>query len=430
MNIFHLRTMCRKTFIVLLLCVAMLFPSIVSAQELSIFAKQKVAIADIIDKNDRPLSDAIKTVVQNGIRDAFVNSKDYDVFCINIDEISGQLKAKGQPTELSDICKEVGQRADFIVFTEILTSTSAFGAQNVEIIIISSLYRIATGSKILSDQVRTQPTEGSIRTGTAQLISNLFGVSMSGVESQKTPQTPPATITDNQQQPSHETSYEIFKRADALYKQKRYEEAIPLFILAAEQNNADAQYALGACYRYGRGVSQDYYEAVKWYQKAAEQGHRSAQYSMGLCYSRGHGATQDNQEAAKWYRKAAEQGHPGAQCNLGHLYEKGDGVLLNYYEAAKWYRKAAEQGNKTAQCNLGLCYEYNRGVEQDYNEAVKWYRIAAERGFAKAQYRLGRCYEKGYGVKKNTREAIDWYRKAVDGGYENAQKALDRLDSR
>lgn len=420
--------MCRKLSIILLLCVAMLAPSIASAQELSIFAKQKVAIADIIDKNDRPLSDAIKTVVQNGIRDAFVNSNDYDVFCININEISGQLKAKGQPTDLSDICKEVGQRADFIVFTEILTSTSAFGVQNVEIIITSSLYRIATGSKILSDQVRTQPTEQSIRTGTAQLISKLFGVNMAGAESQKTPQAP--TTTYNQQQPSHETANEIFKRGDALYKQKLYEEAIPLFRSAAEQNNSDAQHALGTCYRYGRGVSQDYYEAVKWYQKAAEQGHKSAQYSLGLCYRYGRGITQDSQEAAKWYRKAAEQGHPGAQCNLGHLYEKGDGVSLNYHEAVKWYRKAAEQGNNIAQCNLGLCYEYNRGVEQDYQEAVKWYRISAELGNKKAQYRLGRCYEKGYGVKTDIRKAKEWYRAAAEKGYEGAKKALDRIGGR
>lgn len=40
---------------------------------------------------------------------------------------------------------------------------------------------------------------------------------------------------------------------------------------AAEQGDASALYALGDCYFFGRGVSQDYAEAVRWYTLAAAQ---------------------------------------------------------------------------------------------------------------------------------------------------------------
>lgn len=414
--------MCRKLFVILLLCVAMFMPSIATAQSLSVFAKQKVAIAGIIDKNDRHLSDAIKTVIQNGIRDAFVNSNDYEVFNINTDEIGAQLKAKGVEASFANICAKVGQRADFIVFTEILTSSSAFGVQNVEIIITSSLYRIATGSKILADQVRTQPTEQSIRAGTAQLIHKLFGVKMSGqAEHSATP------TSYNQTQSSNETLDEIVKKALDLYNEKRYEEAVPYLRKAAEQKQPHAQYWLGRCYANGKGVSKDDYEALKWYRKAAEQGYDKAQTNLGLRYATGKGVSQDYYEAAEWFRKAAEQGYASAQYSLGFSYEKGQGVSQDYYKAAEWYLKAAEQGHKKAQNNLGLYYEKGRGVSQDYYEAVKWYRKAAEQGHSTSQYNLGRCYEKGQGVDVDIDTARYWYRKAADQNCEPAQKALGRL---
>lgn len=39
-------------------------------------------------------------------------------------------------------------------------------------------------------------------------------------------------------------------------------------------DNPEAEYRLGYCYRFGRGIQQDHFQAVKWFQKAAE--HRNA----------------------------------------------------------------------------------------------------------------------------------------------------------
>ena len=190
---------------------------------------------------------------------------------------------------------------------------------------------------------------------------------------------------------------------------------------AAEQGDAQAQYNLGNCYAFGKGVEKNLSEAVKWWRKAAEQGDAQAQFNLGVCYANGDGVEKNPTEAVKWYRKAAEQGFAQAQFNLGVCYANGDGVEKNLSEAVKWYRKAAEQGYAQAQCYLGFCYAFGKGVEKNPTEAVKWYRKAAEQGDAQAQFNLGNCYAFGKGVEKNLSEAVKWYRKAAEQGHAKAQ---------
>ena len=145
---------------------------------------------------------------------------------------------------------------------------------------------------------------------------------------------------------------ELNSRGLSHYNKQEYEQAVDFFRKAAEQGLATAQFNLGVCYDYGKGVSQDHNEAVKWYRKAAEQGHATAQNNLGYCYKNGHGVAQDYNEAIKWYKKAAEQGHAYAQNNLGYCYENGQGVPKDLQKAIELYRKSAEQGHETAIYNL------------------------------------------------------------------------------
>ncbi len=90
-------------------------------------------------------------------------------------------------------------------------------------------------------------------------------------------------------------------------------------------------------------VPQDYTEAVKWYRKAAEQDNARAQYYLGAIYRNGRGVPQDEAEAVKWFRKAAEQGYTYAQVNLGAMYYEGQGVPQVYVLAHMWYNLAASR---------------------------------------------------------------------------------------
>jgi TPR repeat protein len=200
--------------------------------------------------------------------------------------------------------------------------------------------------------------------------------------------------------------------------------AVHCFTLAAEQEDAEAQFNLGFMYANAKGTAQDDVEAIKWYLKAAEQGHAVAQTNLGLMYAKGRAVTQDCVEALKWYRLAAGQGYPAAQLNLGYMYANGNGVAQDDMEAVTWYRMSAEQGYAAAQNQLGLMYENGKGVIQDDAEAAKWCRMAAEQGDAAAQYNLGLTYENGVGVAQDYVEAVKWYRLAAEQGLSAAQCTL------
>ena len=142
-------------------------------------------------------------------------------------------------------------------------------------------------------------------------------------------------------------------------KKGNYSEEYQCYLKALEinENNKNAQYDLGLCYEYGRGVTQDYYEAVKWFRKAAEQGDAYAQRNLGGCYYDGQGVTQDYYEAVKWYRKAAEQGNANAMSWMGYFFENGEGVTKNLHEAIRWYKLGTEKGedfSKKALERLGV----------------------------------------------------------------------------
>ena len=74
------------------------------------------------------------------------------------------------------------------------------------------------------------------------------------------------------------------------------------------------------------GVPQDYAEAAKWYRLAAEQNNAAAQYNLSLMYANGQGVPRDDGEAVKWLRKAGDQGYVSAQIDLSLTYANGWGA--------------------------------------------------------------------------------------------------------
>ena len=107
--------------------------------------------------------------------------------------------------------------------------------------------------------------------------------------------------------------------AYAALQDQDFNTAYDLFYSLAAQDNALAQYELGALYHRGAGVDRDVIRASRWYQRAAEQGYDEAQYRLGNMYLMGEGVRQSDTEAAHWFEKAAQQGHTDARDNLANL---------------------------------------------------------------------------------------------------------------
>ena len=211
---------------------------------------------------------------------------------------------------------------------------------------------------------------------------------------------------------------------------------------AANQRLAEAQYKLGLCYDYSRGVVGDRTMAVKWYIMAADQGHADAQYFLGQLYwksSLNIGTHRDpgvvpkeyRTEAVRWSILAANQGHAAAQCFLGECfdngYDNGYGVLRDNTEAVRWYTMAADQDYAKAQFILGQCYSFGRGTTKDEKEAARWFILAANQGHVDAQFNLGHCYRNGRGVSKDEEEAVRWFSKAAAQKQNMAQDRLKQI---
>ncbi len=89
---------------------------------------------------------------------------------------------------------------------------------------------------------------------------------------------------------------------------------------------------------------QDFLEALTIWRKLAKSGDKQAQYRLGAMYRRGLGVKQDYKLAVEWFLKSAKNGYPRAQYNLGVMYQKGLGVDKNPATAEKWFKRASAVG--------------------------------------------------------------------------------------
>lgn len=168
--------------------------------------------------------------------------------------------------------------------------------------------------------------------------------------------------------------------------------------------------------------------AIAIWRKCALQKHPGAEFYLGTCYEFAKGVRRNLRVAIKWYLVAARHGHPDAQFNVGFSYLEGNGLEGNDRRAVRWLRMAARQGNYDAQRDLGYCYIMGIGTKQDYKKGVLWYKRAALRGDAKSQWNLALCFKDGTGVKKNTRTMEYWLRRGSQGGHLRARRLLRKIN--
>lgn len=120
---------------------------------------------------------------------------------------------------------------------------------------------------------------------------------------------------------------------------------------AANGGLPEAQLVVGKMFALNDG---NYSAAAKWYQKAADQDDADAQYHLGALYLIGLGVAQDNKQAFKWYKEAAIQNHPQAQHQVGAAYIAGIGVQEDSKKGIYWMNKACANQVKKACETLDL----------------------------------------------------------------------------
>jgi len=87
----------------------------------------------------------------------------------------------------------------------------------------------------------------------------------------------------------------------------------------AKSGDKNAQFQLGAQYRDGIHIKQDYAQAFQWLSKASEQKQTGAYFLLGAMYQHGEHVKADPKKALEYYEKAEKAGYAPAKAPADRL---------------------------------------------------------------------------------------------------------------
>ena len=178
---------------------------------------------------------------------------------------------------------------------------------------------------------------------------------------------------------------ELEEKAEELYDDEEYEQAVETYRKAAEMGGSYAQYSLGFCYKNGQGAEEDLEEAMKWYKIAAENGNEQAMFELALCLFE----ECEYRTSFDWFAKAAEAGEDDAWYYLGWLYFNGEGPEYSPDKAEKCWSKVTNENQSDLQYKIGHSYDCWRKAKKACDEternkrfekAAYWMQLAANHG--------------------------------------------------
>jgi TPR repeat protein len=206
----------------------------------------------------------------------------------------------------------------------------------------------------------------------------------------------------------------------------RYDDALRQFTLANQAGYALAAYSLGAFYKYGTGVAQDYGEAGRMYFRAGNGGVWDAYAELGTLYAEGTPA--DYPEAKRWFEHAMSGGSQVGRVYLGELYVDGRGVPADWSMAVSLFLEAEAHGDSDGIYDLGLLYrDGEAGVPKNPTTSYGWFIRAAQKGHVMAMVEVANDLYLGRGVGEDHQAAFDWYLQAAHHGVPVAQRNVATL---
>ncbi|MEC9374980.1 MAG: tetratricopeptide repeat protein [Pseudomonadota bacterium] len=184
-------------------------------------------------------------------------------------------------------------------------------------------------------------------------------------------------------------------------------------LVAAENNNAQAQMVLGGMYEAGIGVARNNDKCAYWWQRASDNGHVNATKALGSMYFSGRGVPKDYKKAMELYLKAAENNHPHAIKYVVVGYERGLGLPQDKAKANAWSARAKELAGPDADVVFLESYQSRETEVNTDAEIFVEFQRQAEKGNTRAYFYMAVAYISGVGTPQDYKEAIKWMRKAA-----------------
>jgi len=159
---------------------------------------------------------------------------------------------------------------------------------------------------------------------------------------------------------------EAFQQAYDHYSNLRYSEAVSILKNLAPKSHGDAQFLLGQCYWFGRGVPLSKLLGAKWFARAASHGQVAALNALAACFNSADPLFgEDLRFATQLWEKASLGGSESATFHLATAFKEGRGVKADLEQAEKFLQKAANGGSRRAAQQLKIL----RQEKEDKNNA-------------------------------------------------------------
>jgi TPR repeat protein len=185
-------------------------------------------------------------------------------------------------------------------------------------------------------------------------------------------------------------------------------------LIAAENDNPQAQMVLGGMYEIGVGVARNNDKCAYWWQRASDNGHVNATKALGSMYFSGRGVPQDYAKAMQLYIKAAEGGHPHAIKYIALGYRRGLGLPQDEAKAEEWEARARELHGPDADVVMLQAFERKETEVHSDAEIFAEFQKQAEKGNSRAFFYMGAAYMSGVGTPQDYSKGIEWLRKAAE----------------
>lgn len=181
--------------------------------------------------------------------------------------------------------------------------------------------------------------------------------------------------------PEAQFQYALLLLKKSPKESSEYKAAIELMKSAADGGNGEAQFNYAQLLLAQRPGSAGQISAFEYFKAAAENDVADAQYALSQYYLAGTGnATVDVDKARRWLEKAAFQNFDTAQFELGNMMLSGVGGPRDLKGGFGLIKGAAISGNVAAQIVVAKLYWGGIGVEPDSVEAAAWLILARRAG--------------------------------------------------
>ena len=120
-----------------------------------------------------------------------------------------------------------------------------------------------------------------------------------------------------------------------------YSRILDLYRAAAAAGLARAHFALGHIMQAGLVEGHGPERAAYHFRLAANDNYAPAQHALGLAYASGKGVPASSVESIRWFERAAENFSPDACESLALAYQHGGGVITNDVKAAEYRAKGS-----------------------------------------------------------------------------------------